>query len=81
MIFNFDVEIGGALYDCDAQGDMEGGIDLLEIRLVNEDGSSFVVVKREDVPDEVLVKLAAEAGAERELQLEGWLERQAEHPR
>lgn len=81
MIFNFDVEIGGALYDCDAQSNMEGGIDFLEIRLVNEDGSSFVVVKREDVPAEVLAGLAAEANCERQLQLEGWLERQAEGDR
>ena len=81
MIFNFDVEIGGALYDCDAQGNAAGGIDILEIRLVNEDGSSFVVVGREEVSAEVLAGLTAEANAERQLQLEGWLERQAEHPR
>lgn len=80
MIFNFDVEIGDALYDCDAQ-DGPDQIDILEIRLVGEDGVSFVVVKPETLAAEVLTELKAAAEADRQEQVEAWHERLAEGDR
>lgn len=80
MIFNFEVEIGDKLYDCDAE-DGSDEIELLEIRLVGEDGSSFVVVRAEELADEVLVEIKAAAEADRQEQVEAWRERQAEGDR
>ena len=73
MILNFEAEIGDKLYDCDAgvSSGSDGGlvVDLLEIRLVGEDGASFSVVK--NLPGEVLAELRILAAAERHGQIEG----------
>ena len=78
MILNFEAEIGGKLYDCDAGvtpgKDGVNVVELLEVRLVGENGTSFAVVQHERLPYEVLTELKTRASDERQEQVEEQVE-------
>lgn len=71
MIFNFEYEHDGVLYDADAESRLVGHdgleIALLEVRRVNCTGEGFVALALDGLGQDLLSALQAAAAAEYEL--------------
>lgn len=77
MIFNFEHEVGGELFDCDAEARVAGhdqlAMELVEVRHVIGDGYNVVPLDR--LRDDLRTELLARASAEHRQQVEDWSER------
>lgn len=77
MIFNFEHEIDGMFFDCDAEARVAGHdqfvMELLEVRHVIGDG--YNVVRLDHLRDDLRAELLSKVQAEHRQQAEDWSER------
>lgn len=78
-VVSFEVDIGDVLYDCDASvSPASGEAELLEVRIVGDDGLAFEVAAVESLDRTLVLELVRRATAALDLHVEAQFARHTE---